>query len=92
MPSVQLVALEVRVKVFNIAIAARTRRLPHYELARKVGMSEWRFSRALQGRSEFSSDERRRIAEVLGYAEEWLFATVVPPPVKQESVEVPART
>lgn len=63
----------------NLVYAISLQRKPHYEIARAVGISEWGFSRLLNGRSEFTPTERRRIAEVLGLDEGWLFETPRPP-------------
>ena len=60
--------------------AIEDKRLRHYELADRAGISSFRFSRCLRGRSEFDATERRRIAEALGYPEAWLFARPTPPP------------
>jgi hypothetical protein len=45
----------------------------HYRLAIAMGCSEVRFSRCLSGRSDFTLEEQREIAGVLGYSSEWLF-------------------
>lgn len=66
-------------KFLNLVYAISLQRKPHYEIAQAVGISEWRFSRLLNGRSEFLAAERRRIAEVLGFDEGWLFETPKPP-------------
>ena len=42
-------------------------------------MEASRFSRCVTGRFEFAPHEKTRIAEVLGFPSEWLFAEVKPP-------------
>jgi len=64
----------------NLVWAIEEIRLRHYELADSVGMSAFRFSRCLRGRSDFDPIERRRIAAAFRYAEAWLFAGPTPPP------------
>jgi transcriptional regulator with XRE-family HTH domain len=57
----------------NLAYAVDVRGLAQYELAQRARMSESRLSRCMNGRSEFSSDERERISVVLALDESWLF-------------------
>jgi hypothetical protein len=63
----------------NLVWAIEDKRLRHYEVADRSGVSTFRFSRCLRGRSEFEARERSRIAEVLGYPETWLFSQPMPP-------------
>jgi len=63
----------------NLVWAIEDKRLRHYEAADRAGISSFRFSRCLCGRSEFEPAERQRIVEVLGYPEAWLFARAIPP-------------
>jgi hypothetical protein len=42
-------------------------------------MGESKFSRAMNGRIEFTAGERQKIADFLGYQVEWLFQEVSPP-------------
>jgi transcriptional regulator with XRE-family HTH domain len=63
----------------NLLFAISLNRLPHYAVAQATGISESRFSRLLNGRSEPTQPERARIASVLGYPEKWLFARPTPP-------------
>jgi len=63
----------------NLRYAASLKRLRNYELARAVGMSEWRLSRVLTGRAEFTPAEREKICSLLGFSADWLFANPVPP-------------
>lgn len=62
----------------NLAYAISLKRVPHYEIAQVTRISEWRFSRLLNGRSEVTSAERVRIAGVLGFDESWLFEQPTP--------------
>lgn len=52
---------------------------PRYRFAAAQGHSESWLSRRLNGRAEFSPDERRKVALALEYPIEWLFQTPVPP-------------
>jgi hypothetical protein len=65
----------------HLAWAIANRRLPHYEVARRTAMEPTRFSRCLTGRFDFAPHERKRLAELLGYDEQWLFQEVLPPRV-----------
>jgi transcriptional regulator with XRE-family HTH domain len=67
------------VKFPNIAYAADVRGLAQYQLASNARMSESRLSRCMNGRSEFSDDERERISAALGFDESWLFERPSPP-------------
>lgn len=62
----------------NLVYAISIRRQPHYEIAQVVGISEWRFSRLLNGRSDFTRVEREQVARALNFDESWLFQTVMP--------------
>lgn len=62
----------------NLAWALRYHRLQHFRFAEMLGMNEARFSRGLNGRLEFTPEERERIARALGFTEIWLFAEPVP--------------
>ena len=63
----------------NLVWAVAQRRMAHYELALVVNMGESRFSRAVNGRIEFSTEQREMITQALGYPETWLFREVIPP-------------
>jgi len=72
----------------NLVWATNHRGMTHYRLAAAVNMSESYFSRRLHGRGSFTTVERKRISEVLGFAERWLFSEPVPAPLtKSETVE-----
>lgn len=68
----------------NLVFAIAKRRFAHYEIAVAVGMSEWRFSRCLNGRSSFAPHEKTRIAEALNYDIAWLFESVIPRPTRAD--------
>ena len=55
-----------------------------YQFAARLGRSEAWLSRRLLGRAEFSAQDLERIAELLGYPSEWLFAKPTPP-LRQEA-------
>jgi len=67
------------VKFPNLVWAINDQRMAHYQAAAKAGMGESRFSRCLSGRSEFTSEEQRKIGSCLGYPATWLFQEVSPP-------------
>ena len=50
-----------------------------YEFAARLGVSEAWLSRRLLGRSDFSAEDRLKIADIVGYPETWLFSKPVPP-------------
>ena len=73
----------------NIIWAMKNRRHAHYEVAAHIRMEASHFSRCLNGRFEFASHERQRVAELLNYPAEWLFEEVKPP-VMRSGVDAPA--
>ena len=74
-----------RMRFPNLVWAIAHKRLAHYQAAVAVGMGESKFSRAINGRVEFTSQERAKIAELLGFSEAWLFQEIMPPPVDGEA-------
>lgn len=72
--------------------AISLKRVPHYEITQETKISEWRFSRLLNGRSEATPIERKRIAKVLGLDEGWLFETPNPPKPRILTVDSNAAT
>jgi transcriptional regulator with XRE-family HTH domain len=62
----------------NLLWALREKKIAQYELAARIGISESKLSRAINGRVELSPDERRLIVEALGYSPSWLFRTMTP--------------
>jgi len=50
-----------------------------YKFAAELGECESWLSRRLGGRVEFSESDRKRIADALGYASDWLFQKPAPP-------------
>lgn len=67
----------------NLVWSIRFRRLAHYQLAMRVEMEPSRFSRCLTGRFDFSSPERRRVSQILGFNERWLFCEPIPAPLTE---------
>jgi hypothetical protein len=67
------------VKFPNLLWAMSKARMAHYAAAAKLGISETRFSRCLTGRIAFSVPERERLAQLIGYPQDWLFQEVAPP-------------
>ncbi len=63
----------------NLAWAIAHRRFAQYEVGDAIGKRESAFSRAVNGRVEFTPQERAKIADFLGYPVEWLFEEVSPP-------------
>jgi hypothetical protein len=63
---------------------------PRYRFAAAQGHSESWLSRRLNGRAEFSPDERRKVALALEYPIDWLFQTPEPPlKTSANGVDVP---
>jgi transcriptional regulator with XRE-family HTH domain len=62
----------------NLLWALREKRIPQFELAATVGISESKLSRAIHGRVVLSPEERTRIAGILGYSDTWLFRPMTP--------------
>jgi len=52
---------------------------PQFRFAAALRESESWLSRRLNGRADFASRDRERIARKLGYPAEWLFAIPAPP-------------
>lgn len=69
----------------NIHWAISHQRMTQYQLAATIGWGESRFSRALSGRAEFTPEERTKIAGILGFPMDWLFAEVAPPPADHKT-------
>lgn len=63
----------------NLEYAISLRRLKQWEVAQAAGITEWRFSRSLNGRSEFTPIERAHVADVLKFDQTWLFEAPKPP-------------
>ncbi len=68
----------------NLAWAIAHRRFAQYEVGDAIGKRESAFSRAVNGRVEFTSQERAKIALLLGFPQAWLFQEIVPPRVDCE--------
>ena len=66
----------------NLVWATNHRGMTHYRLAAAANMSESYFSRRLHGRGSFTALERKRISEVLGFADAWLFSEPAPQPLE----------
>lgn len=71
-------------KFANLLWAVANDGRPHYKIALSAGLGEARFSRCLSGRSQFTSEERERVAGALGYSLDWLFTEIRVP---RQSVE-----
>jgi hypothetical protein len=72
---------EADLKYPNIHWAIERRRLRQFELASNLKMDPSRLSRCLTGRSDFAPHERKRISQILGFKEDWLFCEPVPVPL-----------
>ena len=68
----------------NLAWAIRERG-SQFQFAARLGESESWISRRLTGRIEFTEEERRRIADTLGYPARWLFQAPEPPSLEQSA-------
>jgi hypothetical protein len=66
----------------NLEYAISLRRLKQWEVARASGITEWRLSRLLNGRSEFAAIEQEHIANVLKFDQAWLFEMPKPPKLR----------
>ena len=74
----------------NLAWAIKEARLTHYKIAAALGMGETRFSRSMNGLQDFTSEERKKISQVLGYDAGWLFQGITPPrPAPKDAEPVP---
>lgn len=62
-----------------------------FQLAAVLGESESWLSRRLTGRVDFATEDRVRIAQALGYPDEWLFQTPTPPSRQIEAQTDPIR-
>jgi transcriptional regulator with XRE-family HTH domain len=72
------------VRFRNLILAMAQRRARHYEVAKACGLSASNFSKALCGRREFSTEERLKIAQLLGCPQKWLFRKVALPPQRSD--------
>ena len=66
-------------KYMNLRFAIEHRRMYGYELADALRLDPANFSRRMKGRTEFAPHQRARIAELLGFPADWLFAEMVFP-------------
>lgn len=64
----------------KLVFAISEQQWTHYEFCDGVKIDPTRFSRCLNGRLDFSSNEKERITEVLAYPCDWLFQEITPPP------------
>jgi hypothetical protein len=64
----------------NAAWALSYKRIVYMDAAAALGISGGTFSQKMAGRVEFAPHERARLAELLGFREEWLFAEMAIPP------------
>jgi transcriptional regulator with XRE-family HTH domain len=71
----------------NLSFALTHRGVRQFQLAARADMSESALSRALSGRREFSAGERARVAEILCFDVEWLFAVAMLPASATKSKE-----
>ena len=60
----------------HLKMAMAERRVPQYQVADLLRLSDAGFSRRLTGRTEFAPHEKQRIAEFLGLDAAWLFDEV----------------
>lgn len=65
----------------NLKAVLFQRRIPAFELARVLKISEAQFSRRMTGRIDFAPHEKTRIAEALQIDPAWIFAEVHVPPM-----------
>jgi hypothetical protein len=79
-----LLSLRGAMRFPNLCWALSEKSLAHWKIALKIPMEPSTFSRRLNGRGDFTTTERERIAQILGYPAEWLFQILVPPTVEPE--------
>jgi hypothetical protein len=72
----------------NLVWAIAHRGFRRFQVSSQLKISESRFSRALNGRSEFRGAERAGIARLLNYPEQWLFEETRPPPSSPGPISV----
>lgn len=72
----------------KLKAALFARREPQYVLAARVGMTETRLSRIIQGRIPPSAEERAAIANALGLPQAEVFEEDVPSPVRGPGVDL----
>lgn len=63
----------------NLLWILRLERIPQWLLAETVGISAAALSLKLAGRMSFLEMERARVAQIVGYREQWLFQQLAPP-------------
>ena len=61
-------------KYMNLRFAIERRRVYGYELADALRLDPANFSRRLRRRTQFAPHQKARIAELLGFPADWLFA------------------
>jgi transcriptional regulator with XRE-family HTH domain len=75
-----------RVDFPNLRALMRTRGIHLYHLGQLLRMSDSAMNQRLLGRIPLAPHEKRRLAELFGVEEAWLFAPlVVPPAVRRET-------
>ena len=63
----------------NLSWALCEKGLAHWRFAVRIPMDPSTFSRRLNGRGDFTTAERKRVAHLLGYPTDWLFQEPAPP-------------
>ena len=58
----------------NLYFATRDQRYADWEIARKIGLTPWAYSRRKVGQVDFTDKEKLRIAQILRFDEAWLFS------------------
>ena len=77
----------------NLAAGMRVRGVRGYQVAQAAGVSEWGFSRFLNGRDQLTPAQRERIAAFLRADPSWLFCkTIKIPPLAELAVAAAAST
>ncbi len=73
----------------NLRTAAIFRGIAGYRLGAAVGMTAATFSRVLNGYEarDFTVNERKRLVELLGFKERWLFSRLSPRVLRRITTE-----
>jgi len=74
----------------NVKAALSERRITQYEAAHRIGVSDTRLSRIVRGRIEATTEEKRKLSQLLGLPIEFLFSD--PGPVPSQAEAQPAKS
>ena len=69
----------------NIKAALAEHRITQYEAAQRLGISDTRLSRIVRGRIEATTEEKRKLAQLLELPIQFLFSGPAPVPSQAEA-------